>query len=275
LKLKKPILPSATLFDEISSQWSEIADANSTEKQVAFLKNKVAIEGLVLDLSCGNGRHTVALCEGGYNMVGLDISGRLLEIAKKKAADVSVNVSLVRADMRFLPFYSNVFSAVLSLDSSFGYLPSESEDVKSFSEIARTLVADGIFLIDVFNRERMVQRYRRNISFGFLNLFFGLSRRLSGRLAGLYKWREYPSFFLLHKRYVDAKKDTLFDLWVFRDKKTARTSVFHHAVRLYGFSLLRILLRKAGLQVTNVYGNYEAQELSEGSSRLIVIAAKI
>ena len=98
MKLKHK-LPTATLFDEISAYWTEIANANATKKQIDFVRNNVNPEGLVLDLGCGTGRHAVPLCEAGYGMVGLDISMRLLQIAKKKAAEAGASPMWVRSGL--------------------------------------------------------------------------------------------------------------------------------------------------------------------------------
>jgi SAM-dependent methyltransferase len=271
--LRKRDLPTAGVFDEFSRYWAEIADDDNTEKQVNMVKSLVPIEGLVLDMGCGSGKHTVLLAKASYNMVGLDVSPRLLAIAKRRSVQERVNAAFVRADMRFLPFRPEVFAAELSLDSSFGYLASESEDLRSLKETAKTTVHCGVFLVDVFNRERMVRRHRRSFGFGFQLLLLGLLPRVP-YLAGLFTWREYPSFCLLQKRNANAKSGLLRDLWVFRDKKTGKIAVAEHVVRLYGFSQLKALIEDAGLGVQTVFGSYEGNEYAESSSRLIVVVVK-
>lgn len=264
-------LPTPTLFDEVSSYWAEIAEADATEKQVAFVKSHVKAEGLVLDLACGSGRHAVSLCEAGYEIVGLDVSSRLLKIARAKSAKGSAGLALVRADMRFLPFRSAVFLAVLSLDSSFGYLPSETEDLKSFTCAAIGLSENGVFLVDVFNRDRILKRYGKRAFFAFFR--FGLVKRFPS-FAGLIKWREYPSFWLLQKRSANAETGLLRDFWVFRDKKTGKISVAKHVIRLYTFSQLHTLLKNAGFGCFKAYGNYEGQVYKTDSNRLILVSRK-
>jgi len=267
-------LPTATLFANISSLWEEIADALDTEKQVNFVKNYVDTTGLVLDLGCGSGRHTIFLSKSGYEVVGLDVSMDLLMIAKFKATEAGVSPALVRADMRFVPFRLRVFSAVMSLDSSFGYLPSEEEDLLSICEVAGTLAANGFFLIDVFNRERMLNRYGKRFIFDLWNWVFGLLRKLH-MLSGFFRWREYPSFWMLQKRSAKAGPSLLRDLWVFRDKRTGKITVVKHVVRLYDFSQLKGLVEKAGLQVLEAFGSYEGEKQSKNSNRLILVAAKV
>lgn len=96
---------SMNVFDEMGNYWAEIADKNSTENQIHFIKNILKTNGYVLDLACGTGRHSIPLSKEGYGMVGLDASLNLLRIAKKRWSQIQ----LVRGDMRFLSFRSGAF----------------------------------------------------------------------------------------------------------------------------------------------------------------------
>ncbi|HUJ84005.1 MAG TPA: class I SAM-dependent methyltransferase [Candidatus Acidoferrales bacterium] len=267
---KKAESPTGTLFDQISGYWTEIADAHDTDKQIKFVKDHSPANCLTLDLNCGSGRHAIRLSEENRIVVGLDISSRLLKIAKDRAIAGKSNLWLVRADMRFLPFRSGIFDVALSLDSSFGYLPSEDDDTVSLSEIARTLALSGVFLLDVFRGEYMLSQHRRR--FVLRDVFFGLAR--FPQFSKLFHWREYPSFYMLQKRFVMVKEKRLFDTWVFRDKRKSKVIVVHHVVRLYTLSKLESLLNKGRLKVTKTYGSYEGNEIDLNSRRLIVIAVK-
>lgn len=270
-------LKPRNVFDEMGNYWAEIADKNATSSQIQLIKNVVNTEGLVLDLACGTGRHSIPLSKEGYGMVGLDASSNLLRIAKKRW----VHIQLVKGDMRYLPFKSKAFSAAISMDSSFGYLPSEQNDLQSLAEVARTLESDGLFLLDVFNREHVTRKYGKGpirpsiarleqalISF-FLRLHKNLVKRL---LFGFFKWKEYPSFYLFQKRALVGKGEKIRDLWVICDKKKVEIKVFRHIVRLYACEQLQVLLEKAGFFVCKVYGSYDGQSFNADSNRLIVMA---
>ncbi|MCW4019264.1 MAG: class I SAM-dependent methyltransferase [Candidatus Bathyarchaeota archaeon] len=265
-------VPTQSLFNDISRYWTEIAQADNTQKQLNYVKNNVKAEGWVLDLGCGSGRHTIALSVSGYTVVGLDVSSNLLEIAKSKAFEAGMRVPWVRADMRFLPFASEVFVAVLSLDASFGYLPSEEEDTQSLKEAARTLRAEGFLLLDVFNRPRLLRRYGKRFRFNLSFLYKQLPK--FPQLAVLFKWKEYSSFHLLQKRSITCGGEKLRDLWVFRNKKTKKIIVRYHIARLYELSQLEVLLSGTDLQAVRVDGNYEGQQYNEDAKRLIIIAQR-
>jgi ubiquinone/menaquinone biosynthesis C-methylase UbiE len=257
------------VFDEMGSYWAEIADKNQTERQLKFLKNQLKPDGYVLDLACGTGRHSIPLTMEGYDMVGLDVSANLLKITKKRWSQLQ----LVKGDMRFLPFKHHSFAAAMSMDTSFGYLPSEQDDAVSLSDLRRALKHCGVVVVDVFNREQLMLKYQnKNKGLKWAFLPFLLRSHSRWLLFRLFKWNEYPSFFLLQKRTVTRSGDRLCDLWVVCDKARGRIVVFEHTARLYVRNDLEGLLEKAGFAVNKVYGGYEGENFDPNSSQLIVVA---
>jgi ubiquinone/menaquinone biosynthesis C-methylase UbiE len=228
--------------------WAEIADKNQTLLQIKFLKSILKPTGYVLDLACGSGRHSIALNADGYMMAGLDVSRKLLKIAKQRSKDISV----VLGDVRFLPFKNSTFVAVVSVDTSFGYLPSESDDKVSLSEVQRVLSKMGLFVIDVFNQE-------------YLDLKYKVQNKST-------KEKDYPSFFLLQKRTVSESGGWLCDSWTIRDKVDGQVKFFEHKVRLYQRNKLFCLLEDVGFRVNQVLGGYEGENFRADSSRLIFLA---
>jgi ubiquinone/menaquinone biosynthesis C-methylase UbiE len=227
--------------------WAEIADQNKTEKQLQFLKTHLKAAGYVLDLACGSGRHSIALSTAGYSMVGLDASRKLLRIAKQQAPRLSV----VLGDMRFLPFKTGTFAATASIDTSFGYLPSEADDRVSLAEVRRVLLSQGVFVLDVFNRENLTLKYKGKNNSS--------------------KWKEYPRFILQQKRTISEQGDWLCDSWAIHDRADGQVKFFEHTVRLYEKDNLQSLLEGAGFKVNQVYGGYEGEPFGFDSSRLIFV----
>jgi SAM-dependent methyltransferase len=235
------------VFDEMGDYWAEIADQNNTERQINFIKNILEPPGLILDLACGTGRHLIPLSKQGFSLIGLDLSPELLRIAKSQWNQAQV----VLADMRFLPFKHEVFAAVISMDTSFGYLPSELDDLLSLKDVKYSLKKGGVLVVDVFNRQHLTKKYN------------GQSQS---------KEKEYPSFFLLQNRSVTANGGKLCDKWTVREKSDGQIRVFQHIARLYKRSQLQELLENAGFILNKVCGNYGNQEFHSDSSRLIIVA---
>jgi SAM-dependent methyltransferase len=206
------------LFDELGKYWVEISDSRATDKEAEFIGKVLKAKDLLLDLCCGTARHSLVLAEKGWNIVGLDISSRLLRVARGKMKGKHV-FPLVRGDIQHLPFRANIFSMVISMFTSFGYLPSEAEDMVSLKETARALAPNGRFLIDVANREHLFQVFQKK------------------------DWGEFPSFYMLEKRTLDAKASKLHSRWTIMDKKEGIVRAFNHDLRLYTLPQLRRMLR--------------------------------
>ena len=237
------------LFDELGKYWVEIADSRATGTETELIGKVLNAEGLLLDLCCGTARHSLILAGKGWSIVGLDISSRLLLVARERMKGKHV-FPLIRGDMRHLPFRGKAFRAVISMFTSFGYLASEAEDIVSLKEIARTLNHNGHFLIDIANREHLFRIFQKK------------------------DWGEFPSFYMLEKRTLDAKASRLHSRWTLLDKKDGEVRAFNHDLRLYSLPQLRRMLRKADLYVERIYGDYDQQALEQESPRLIIVAKK-
>ena len=261
--------PSDNVFDAMDEFWVEIADKNQTDFQLSFLKNHLDVDGRVLDLACGSGRHLIPLTKAGYDVVGFDVSLNLLRIAKQRLGEAV----LVRGDMRFLPFKEGAFKAIISMDTSFGYLPSEEDDLSCLRDLSWMLKKSGVFIIDVFNRQQLISRYGHR---GFLKSlkWFVLPAlvklRLRRVLFFVFKWREYSSFFLLQRRDLSSDNSKLCDLWVIFVKSSGRLIRFKHEVRLYGAKHILNMLSEAGFTMNYLIGGYEGQAFSDDANRLII-----
>ena len=125
-------------------------DSDAKQLIKPIIKNtKITKESKLLDLACGNGRHAFLISDYTPNVIGLDLSGHLLdEASKRKGTDQSP--SFVRADMRYFPF--NVkFDIIFSLFTSFGYFEDDEMHMQVAKEIQSSLKDNGLFVIDYFN----------------------------------------------------------------------------------------------------------------------------
>lgn len=106
----------------------------------------------VLDLACGIGRHGRELCRRGFEVVGVDISGDLLEIGADEARDEGLDrIEFVEADLRDLEL-AEEFDIVLSLnDGAVGYFETDAENYRTFEVVCGALRAGGGHLMQLPN----------------------------------------------------------------------------------------------------------------------------
>jgi len=113
----------------------------------------------LLDLGCGAGRHLLAFCEAGFrDLVGLDLSQELLDVARERIAEAGCSVrELHCCDMRAIP-YEEHFGTAVSIFTSFGYFETDDEDAKVLNAVHRALRPGGRFLVDTLHRETTIAR---------------------------------------------------------------------------------------------------------------------
>src|SRR4029079_7035747 len=100
----------------------------------------------VLDMPCGEGRHSIELAARGYVPTAVDFNPKALSAAERNARERGVRVELVRADMRDFTPPDNI-DAASCFFGSFGYF-SDADNLRYATNVARALAPGGRFLID-------------------------------------------------------------------------------------------------------------------------------
>ena len=112
-------------------------------------------DGIVLDLGCGTGTMTERLAGYGYDMIGVDNSEEMLELAMEKKTESGYYILYLLQDMRGFELYGTV-RAVVSVCDSVNYITEPDELEEVFRLVNNYLDPKGIFLFD-FNT---VHKYR-------------------------------------------------------------------------------------------------------------------
>jgi SAM-dependent methyltransferase len=216
-------------------------DEREARSVVRLIRNTVAPDpdGRALDLACGSGRHTRALCKHVWT-VGLDLSIELLQIAIAE----SPHIPYVRADMRTLPFAPDAFDLVVNLFTSFGYFSSDDENRVVLTEVSRVLRPGGVFVLDYLNSDQVRA-----------TLVPHDTRRVGDRTVT--QTRRVTD----DGRYVEKEISA-----------TGYPRSFTERVRLFEPDELRCLLHDAGFVVDHELGDYTAARLRPSSPRAIFFA---
>lgn len=220
-------------------------EAAGPEALFSIEQTGVTSSDVVLDLCCGNGRHMAHLVDHARRVVGLDYSPELLALARKT---LGAEAPLVRADMRALPF-DGVFDAVLNYFTSFGYFLSEEENLAVVRGVARALKRGGRFFIDYMNRAYVEENFDPH----------------SVRHNGEYEIRE--------ERWIDAEGPRINKtMTVLQSGRTVSES--GESVRLYERGEFIHLLRRGGLEVEHVFGDYTGADFDASRPRMIAVGRK-
>lgn len=246
---KAPLSELESYFNEDYIHFGDIINPPKTsDRQVELIWNLLSLArgSSVLELGCGYGRITNRLAEKGAQVAGLDISPILLKKAETDAAERQVNVEYVLGDMRSLPWRDR-FDAAFLWYTTFGYFDQE-ENEKVLREAASSLRKGGRLLIDNPNR------------FNSLRYKFPMCK--------------------VAQRNDDVRID-IFSIDVLDDRenleriivRAGRVRRTHLSYRQYGFSEYVRMLRSAGFETVEAYGE-EGGAFTCDSSRLVVVAHK-
>ncbi len=221
-------------------------DESEARALVDLIEKNIVIksEHLVLDLCCGQGRHALLLAAKGYQVIGVDLSRTLLEIAKFRA-DPQQRPRFVQADMRSLPFNS-CFDILLNLFTSFGYFEEDYENHKVFEQFYQVLKPEGYFVFDYFNAQHVAENL----------IAYQLEETDDHRIE-------------LERRIVDTRVEKKIIL-----TKADQRTTFFESVKMYRPDEIFRMLARANLEVDEVYGDYSGIPFKTDTPRLLIIGKK-
>ena len=209
-------------------------------------------DGLILELGGGTGSMTERLAEAGFDMIGVDCSGEMLEIAQEKKCESGLDILYLEQDMREFELYGTV-RAVVSVCDSLNYILEDEELVKVFRLVNNYLDPGGIFLFDL----NTIDKYRK----------IGDTTIAENREEGSFIWDNY---------YDEDENINEYQLTIFLregDGDLYRKYEEVHYQRGYELERIKELLKEAGLEFLDAFEAF-TEHAPDGASERIYIAAR-
>ena len=125
------------------STYSDEQAAILSETDQALMSER----NLVLDLGCGTGTLTELMAEVGFDMMGIDMSPEMLQIAMEKRAESGHDIMYLCQDMRELELYCTVGTVICVCDS-INYVLEDEEVIETFRRVNNYLYPKGLFIFD-------------------------------------------------------------------------------------------------------------------------------
>jgi ubiquinone/menaquinone biosynthesis C-methylase UbiE len=218
-----------------------------------ILKEYDISDGLVLELGCGTGIMTELLAKRGYDMIGVDNSESMLELAMEKRIKSGRDILYLLQDMQSFELYGTV-KAVVSVCDSINYIKDDAELTEVFKLVNNYLDPQGIFIFD-FNTEykyreilgeRVIAEEREECSFIWENYYRAEDKMNEYQLTLFVQSQEDPD---LYRRYQEV-----------------------HRQKAYTLEKIKTLIEKAGLRYVAAYDAYTKKAPMYTSGRVCVIA---
>lgn len=273
-------------YTGFASVYDDFMDNVPYEEWAAYLidllREHGIMDGLVAELGCGTGRMTRLLAKAGYDMIGIDLSEEMLEIAREyefeeiSAQEMtedevqnigsSQGIMYLNQDMREFELYGTV-RAIVSICDSMNYLTTEAELKQVFRLVNNYLDPDGIFIFDM----NTLHKYRDVIG-----------------EATIAENREDCSF--IWENFFDCETNiNQYDVTIFKkvdwepeeeeDAGEAANPLFErltetHFQKAYELETVFRLLREAGMEVLAAFEVGTHQPVTEQTERMYIVAGE-
>ena len=183
-------------------------------------------ESRILDLCCGQGRHTLELARRGFkHLTGVDRSHYLIARAKRVFRQQGFQAVLREGDARKLRFPSDSFDIVYIAGNSFGYFETIDDDIAVLREIRRLLKPGGQLLIDFTDGDYLRENFE----------------------SRSWEWID-KNYFVCRERSLSKSRDRLISREVITHTSKGVVADQFYAERLYNEQELRELLESTGFR---------------------------
>lgn len=208
---------------------------------------------LVLDLGCGTGNITIPMAKRGYDMIGLDLSCEMLNIARDKANAENLDILFLNQDMCEMELYGTVDAIVCALDG-LNYITDEEDLRQVFRLAANYLNPGGIMIFD-------------------LNTEYKLREVLGGNT---YVSDEDGIYYVWQSEYYEEEKICEFELNFFCRQPDGSYVRFdeYQAERAYSTEEIEAMATAAELDVAGVYKPFEFVTISDTDERVFFVISK-
>ena len=221
-----------TLFNSLylETDGDVIENDRNTADEVGLLIRSVGLErnDRILDLCCGQGRHSLELARRGFpHVTGLDRSRYLIRLARKRAKQRVLQVSFHEGDARRFRLSDGEFHCVCILGNSFGYFERPEDDLAVLEAVKRALGSGGSLVMDLMDGDWMRHHFE----------------------ARSWEWVD-QNHFVCRERDLAGDGDRLISREVVVHAERGVIADQFYAERLYSKERLETLLKSAGF--TNV-----------------------
>ena len=210
-------------------------------------------DGILLDLGCGTGSVTELLAESGFDMIGIDNSEEMLEIAMEKREESGHDILYLLQDMREFELYGTV-KGVVSICDSMNYILDDEDLLDVFKLVHNYLDNEGIFIFDMKTMHEYANVMADNT--------FAEDREESSFI-----WENY---------YDEEEEINQYDLSIFVKEEDGRYRKYEetHLQRAYEQQCVEELIKESGLELLHVYDAFTRELPAEDSQRIYFVCRR-
>jgi tRNA (uracil-5-)-methyltransferase TRM9 len=136
-------------FDKIAESWYNYRHRTIFQKELEALAARWQ-KGRLLNVGCGHGPDFIPFIKD-FELYGIDLSGKMIELGKKYAAKYGFEAVLKQADARKIPYPYEYFDYAIAV-ASYHHIEGENERLAALVELKRVLKPGAEAFITVWNK---------------------------------------------------------------------------------------------------------------------------
>lgn len=217
-----------------------------------IFKKYHATPHLILELACGTGNICIRLAQRGYDMIGIDLSQDMLNVAVPKAKELEVNVLFLHQDMRSFELYGTVDAIICMLDS-INYITNRKDLIRVFQLVRNYLNPGGLFIFDI-NTEYKLREILGNNTFVV----------------------DEEDIFYVWENHFDKKKkmgEFFLTFFIKNGERYDRIDEFHQE-KAYSISMIEKSLEAAGFNEVDVFDQFTFDPPTAESERIFFVTRR-
>jgi SAM-dependent methyltransferase len=157
-----------TFYDKHAKEYHKEPWVGNTVQEVDFIEKKLSLSSgiSVIDIGCGTGRHSIEFAKRGYNVTGIDISDKMLDVAREKIKKEGLRANFIHKDATNFTFEDKFDLAICLCEGAFGLLGLDEDpflrDLKILKNIHEILKPGSFLFMTVSSAIPHFRRWNDN-----------------------------------------------------------------------------------------------------------------
>lgn len=214
-----------------------------------FLKYSDKTPSLIADIGCGTGTVCNILADKGYDMIGIDSSDSMLNVAREKS--IEKDILYLLQDMTGFELYGTV-DVCLSMLDSVNYLIGNDDFEKFILLVKNYLNPGGVLIFDI------------NTPYKFKNVFAN----------NIYTYENEKIFYTWENSFDGELCEFYLNFFVENNDGTYSRITEQHYEKCYEIEWLISKIESAGMKVEGVFGDMTEKMYKNTDERVYFIVKK-
>ena len=246
--------------------WADIYDSvySYVREDIPYYVEKALLaNGKVIELGCGTGRVSIPIAESGVEIVGLDLSEAMLEVARRKTEKLKKPkdyLTFHTGDMRNFTLYKSyeLFNLAIIPFRGFLSLLTVEDEISTLMNIRRHLVPGGKLIFNIFMPDLNMLLQEGDTAYHLRDV----TDSESGNRYVLWQQSSYDNYLQIISIRVIIEQLDLYDEVIKRFYRNFQLRYIHYWE-------MHHLLGMCGYEIVNILGDFEGTPFDGTSSEMI------